>query len=117
MIIKYYNKGWNYIDGISSLRWINKEVNTGILDREGNLDIEKNIEPALGKLTESEYDSETREENIAISVDNLIEEIREHGFSYVKFLIYKKDDFKCILVINQGAYILNENGQTIESIR
>jgi hypothetical protein len=116
MILKYYYKGWNYVDGIDSLRWVNKELTSDLLEASGE-GMTRGIDPAIGKLIEPEYDEETRIESIEIGTHKLIEEIREHGFSYIRVLIYKKEDFKHILAVNQGAYILNENGQTIESIR
>lgn len=130
MIIKYYYKGWNYLDNIEQVNWSNKST------KELFEKIKKeNLYDDILKMKPDEFPKESlalqamHEVSNKLNIhaytsifaieDEFARKYIESGDNYVRILSFKKknDDMDYILSINKDFYIMNDDGQTIESCR
>ena len=137
MIIKFYNNGWNYIDEVENVKWINKMVDMAIgLDSnkdeqhiKGRIYIKKSdgrqIYPEdLQKQIRTEIEYQLSEYNKVqygtlkecVDYDEISRLLHKGKTTYVRLLIYDKGDKREALAFTHVGYLLNNIGQTIEKL-
>ena len=130
MIIKYYNNGWNYIDNVEDVKWINKEINKVVDDNKpivtGRIYIHEENFNILEDKVDRGIDMRLSEDNnihvqstptnYQIDYDNIEQVLRKDSTAYIRVIVYKKDNLENILLFTHAGYLLNNNGQTIERL-
>ena len=133
MILKYYNNGWNYLDELKKVKWINKNIELIDLKEEKSIGGRIYITPS--ELA-NEIDSVTRIEQEIIyqlekynsidihvscihfdyDMEKIKKDLSKNNMTYIRIVIYEYGDETRCVVFNHVGYLLNDVGKTVEKL-
>jgi len=132
MIIKYYNNGWNYIDNVEDVKWINKTVElteelSGQKQVQGRIYVTKGDMDAFENRIHGDVEFQLEKYNkivvpfhhvnMQIDYDDLKRVLKQDKHAYIRLLVYRKGMDTFVLAFSHAGYLLNDNGKTVETIK
>lgn len=140
MIIKYYYNGWNYIDEVENVRWVNKKGHQLYQDSTKEALMSKDFYDIIvgeklsrediwklryhyiaPKLVEDMFeipkiDGSSKHEDIFIDDTCILNMIAGMELIYIRVLTYEKNGETYLIAFNKDGYLLNNKGETVEKI-
>lgn len=125
MIIKFYKNGWNYIDNVTDVKWLNKRIQYGqIASVSGDIRISEDDKRELSHIIIEQVEEQLEKYNdeyysklmvrITDKTYDIIKNKEEEP--YLRILCFNTESCRNCLIFSDHGYLLNDNGQTIEKI-
>lgn len=125
MIIKFYENGWNYVDNVTDVKWLNKQiVYEGLASISGDIMVSADDKRELSYIIIEQIEEQLQKYNdeyynklmvrITDKTYNIIKSRKEQP--YLGIICFNTTSGRNCLVFSDHGYLLNDNGQTIEKI-
>lgn len=125
MVIKYYENGWNYIDNVTNVKWLNKQiVYSGIASCSGDIKISEDDKRELSYIIIEQVEEQLNNQNneyyskllmrVEDSIYDIIRSRKEQP--YIRVLCFDTGEIRNCLIFTGRCYLLNDSGKTIESL-
>ena len=125
MIIKFYENGWNYIDNVTDVKWLNKKIQYGQLASiSGDIHILADDKRELSYIMIEQIEQQLQNYNdeyynkLMMRVSDKTYELinKREEEPYIRVVCFNNEGIRKCLIFSEQGYLLNDNGQTIEKI-